>query len=126
MTSHEPICTRELRFLTLSYACAWQVDDVHGKVRISGTPYQVQLAVRMCEALMVSHHTAELDSSEAMVSGCDGGDDWLGLEEITEEEYHYDRNTVVRRMHRWSLEPHLRSPLSTHGPISVTPLFAVV
>ena len=126
MPSHEPICTRELRFLTLSYACAWQVDDVHGKVRISGTQDQVQRAVRMCEETIGPLRTAELDSSEAMVSGCDGGDDWLGLEEITEEEYHYDRNTVVRRMHRWSLEPHLRSPLSTHGPISVTPLFAVV
>jgi hypothetical protein len=37
------------------------VDDVHGKVRITGTPYQVQLAVQMCEALMVSHRTTELD-----------------------------------------------------------------
>jgi hypothetical protein len=61
VTSHEPICTRELRFLTLSYACAWQVDRVRSKVRISGTPYLVQRAVRMCEALMVSHHTIELD-----------------------------------------------------------------
>ena len=61
MTSHEPICTRELRFLTLSYACAWQVDPGRSKVHIRGTPYQVQLAVRMCEALMVSHHTIELD-----------------------------------------------------------------
>ena len=61
MTSHEPICTRELRFLTLSYACAWQVDPGRSKVHITGTPYQVQLAVQMCEALMVSHHTIELD-----------------------------------------------------------------
>ena len=126
MTSHEPICTRELRFLTLSYACAWQVDRVRSKVHISGTQDQVQLAVRMCEETIAPLRTAELDSSEAMVGGCDGGDDWGDLELITEEEYHYDRNTVVRRMHRWSLEPHLRSPLSTHGPISVTPLFAVV
>jgi hypothetical protein len=118
--------TRELRFLTLSYACAWQLDDVHGKVRITGTQDQVELAVQMCEAIMDPLRTAELDSSEAMVCGCDGGDDWWDLELITEEEYHYDRNTVVRRMHRWSLEPHLRSPLSTHGSISVTPLFAVV
>ena len=61
MTSHEPICTRELRFLTLSYACAWQVDRVRSKVRISGTQDQVQRAVRMCEATMVSHRTTELD-----------------------------------------------------------------
>jgi rRNA processing protein Krr1/Pno1 len=61
VTSHEPICTRELRFLTLSYACAWQVDDVRSKVRITGTQDQVELAVRMCEEIMDSHRTTELD-----------------------------------------------------------------
>ena len=37
------------------------MDRGRSKVHITGTPYQVQLAVQMCEALMVSHHTIELD-----------------------------------------------------------------
>ena len=61
MTSHEPICTRELRFLTLSYACAWQVDSVRSKVHISGTQDRVELALQMCKEIMDSQRTTELD-----------------------------------------------------------------
>ena len=61
MTSHEPICTRELRFLTLSYACAWQVDSVRSKVHISGMQDRVELALQMCKEIMDSQRTTELD-----------------------------------------------------------------
>jgi hypothetical protein len=61
VTSHEPICTRELRFLTLSYACAWQVDSVRSKVHISGMQDRVELALQMCKEIMDSQRTTELD-----------------------------------------------------------------